>query len=137
MVRLAPFGRYGEAGSAFASCADSSDSAAISFTAAMLAETPRWVRLECASRPVTVTRKEAMPLWPTTGCMLVGSPTMTAAGRGRCANASISRGAPRHPISSSYEKARCAGRFRFAAFSSGTAASAQAINPFMSADPRP
>jgi hypothetical protein len=56
MVRVAPLGRNGEAGSASRSSrSDRSDSMAISLTAAITAETPRWVRLEWASRPLTVT----------------------------------------------------------------------------------
>ena len=70
--------------------------------AAMLAETPRWVRLECASWPVIFTRNEQTPLCPETASMLVGSPTMTAAGFGTLAAISrIRSGAPRQPISSS------------------------------------
>jgi hypothetical protein len=83
MVRVAPLGVNGEAGSASRSSrSDSSTRWFISLMATMLAETPRWVRLEWASRPVTVTRKLAMPLWPRTATMSVGSPTTTRAGRG-------------------------------------------------------
>jgi hypothetical protein len=57
IVRVAPLGVNGEAGSAPRSRrAESSVSEAISFTASMIAETPSWVWLEWASRPVTVTR---------------------------------------------------------------------------------
>ena len=57
MVSVAPFGVNGEAGSASRSSrAASAVSEAISFTASMIAETPCWVWLEWASRPVTFTR---------------------------------------------------------------------------------
>ena len=56
MVSVAPLGVKGEAGSAFRSSrAESSVSAAIRVTASMIAETPCWVWLEWASRPVTLT----------------------------------------------------------------------------------
>ena len=35
---------------------------------------------ECPARPRTVTSKAIRPLWPSTGCMLVGSPTMQSEG---------------------------------------------------------
>ena len=70
--------------------------------AAMLADTPRCGRLEWASLPVTVTLKAAIPLWPQTASILVGSPTTTADGRGSsAAMARIRSGAPRQPTSSS------------------------------------
>jgi hypothetical protein len=139
MVRVAPFGVNGEAGSAsLSSRSESAVSEAISFTASITAETPIWVWLEWASRPVTVQRKVAIPLWPFTATMLVGSPTKTQAGAGSSRRiTSIISGAPRQPISSSYEKARCTGFFGRAATSSGVAASARARNPFMSQVPRP
>ena len=103
MVRLAPLGVKGEAGSApRSSSRASSDRRAISLAASMIAEIPRWVRLEWASLPVTVTLKVAMPLWPDTVSMLVGSPTITTSGRGPVRTRSwIRLGAPRQPISSS------------------------------------
>ena len=53
-------------------------------------------------RAFTVTRNEAMPLWPLTATMPVGSPTMTTAGRGVAATIwAIKSGAPRQPTSSS------------------------------------
>ena len=68
----------------------------------MIAETPSWVWLEWASRPCTVTVKVAIPLWPFTATMSVGSPTTTRAGFGVSpAIRSIIAGAPRQPISSS------------------------------------
>ena len=102
-VRVAPLGMNGELGSASrSSFSDSATSIAISLIAMVLAETPRWVRLEWASRPVTVTVKVAMPLWPRTATMSVGSPTTTRAGRGSSlAMTAIMSGAPRHPTSSS------------------------------------
>ncbi len=103
MVRVACLGVKGEAGSASrSSFAASAESEPISLTASITAETPRWVRLECASRPVTVTVKVEMPLWPLTATMLVGSPTTTRAGLGSSAPITlIMSGAPRQPISSS------------------------------------
>ena len=103
MVRLVPFGSNGEAGSAFAARSSASaDRALISSTAAMFAETPRGVWLECASRPLTTTRKKAAPLWPPTAFISEGSPTMARAGRGRSrAMVAIISGAPKQPTSSS------------------------------------
>ncbi len=81
MVRLAPLGVKGEDGSALRSSSWAiSERRAISLTASMIAETPRWVRLEWASLPVTVTLNVAIPLCPETVSMLVGSPTITTPG---------------------------------------------------------
>jgi hypothetical protein len=47
-------------------------------TASITAETPRCGLAGVASRPLTVTWKVAMPLWPFTASMSVGSPTTTS-----------------------------------------------------------
>ncbi len=107
MVRVAPLGVNGEAGSA--SCLQplgqvrsASPSAS---TASIIAETPRCGRLEWASRPVTVTRKVAMPLWPCTATMSVGSPTTTSAGR-RAVRGGSPRSCPARPGSRSPRRRR-------------------------------
>ena len=55
----------------------------ISSAATMTAFTPLSVRLEWASRPVTVVRNERMPLWAFTTFMSVGSPMIASFGRGQ------------------------------------------------------
>ncbi len=79
-----------------------------------------------------------MPLWPDTTFIDVGSPTITADGFGVSRTISpIILGAPRQPISSSYENAKISGRFSGAASASSTCANANATKLFMSATPRP
>ena len=70
--------------------------------------------------------------------MLVGSPTMTARGRGRSApSRAISGRTPVQPTSSSYETMMWIGSFSLRDLNSGTEASTQARKPFMSQVPRP
>ena len=79
-----------------------SSSFVTSRAAVITALTPRWVWLEWASWPVTTVSIAVMPLWAVITFIEVGSPTMTAAGRGTSAAIfAIIAGAPRQPISSS------------------------------------
>ena len=79
-----------------------SSSFATSRAAVITALTPRWVWLECASWPVTTVSITVMPLCAVITFIEVGSPTMTAAGRGTSATIrEIIAGAPRQPTSSS------------------------------------
>ncbi len=106
--------------------------------AACTAFTPRPGAEEWPARPRTVTSAARRPLWPSTGCMPVGSPTMHSAGF--CplsARSAHRRRAPPQSTSSSYEMNRWIGRRSPAARKPGTAARQQATKPFMSAVPRP
>ncbi|KVK84611.1 hypothetical protein WS90_11565 [Burkholderia cepacia] len=100
--------------------------------------TPDGAYAEWHAAPFTWQRIASLPLWPSTGFSPVGSPIRHR--RGRCARAasasSIGR-TPRQPTSSSYENARCTGTPGGRATNAGTAASADAMKPFMSAVPRP
>ena len=113
--------------------------ASISFTASITAETPSSGKLECASRPVTSTMNERTPLCAETTFMLVGSPTITAAGFGaRCARCPRSSPARRGSRSLRRTKTPASiGRFSGAASAASTCASASARKLFMSATPRP
>ena len=94
--------------------------------------------LECDARPLTSTCHRTGPLWASTIDMVVGSPTITIRGlTSECPNSAIIGRTPRHPISSSYENAMWIGVLSVRALNSGTAASTQAKNPFMSVAPRP
>ena len=67
-----------------------------------MALTPRWVIDECASTPVKVATMPPPAFCALTTPIMVGSPTITARGRGTLPiSFSTSAGAPRQPISSS------------------------------------
>ena len=67
-----------------------------------MALTPRWVIEECASKPVKVATMPPPAFCALTTPIMVGSPTITACGRGTAPTSrSASAGAPRQPISSS------------------------------------
>lgn len=99
---------------------------------------PWGARAEWLALPRKVRRAAALPLWPTTTSIPVGSPTKQPSGRGtRSSIRAISGRTPRHPISSSYEIARWIGVASSAATISGRSARQTARNPFMSEVPRP
>ena len=106
--------------------------------ATMMALTPWWVRLECASWPVTSVEKVMALLWALTTFIEVGSPTMTARGFGRLSRRWATSGrTPLQPTSSSQDKARWMGDVSPALRKCGTSARQTARKPFMSQVPRP
>ena len=106
--------------------------------ATMMALTPRWVRLECASWPVTSVAKVSGALVGVDHLHRGGLADDDRLGRCRWSLIWATSGrTPLQPTSSSQESARWIGVSRLAALNSGTMASATAIKPFMSQVPRP
>ena len=111
---------------------------AISWAATSIALTPSVGYAECALAPRTLTRMPRLPLWATTISIFVGSPMMAIDGTtGIFSIRSSSRRTPIQPTSSSYDNAIWIGVVRLAATISGTHSNTQAMNPFISALPRP